>query len=175
MPLGYKRRGARFIRSENGLDYAIYLERSSWNSLTDRPKQLSVIIEVFSDRKLYASTSLFRLTKLKFPSYYAPFFLDNLDWPEKGRLMASFSTEQLGEIDKYLESIHWYYDSEESLVGLLEEVKVQLINVGLPTFSFVNDNGVKEIKSFDLSLEMKRKSNQLYLMQLNSISRFPME
>ena len=48
--------------------------------------------------------------------------------------MASFSTKQLEEIDKYLESIHWHYNSEESLIELLYEIKIQLINVG-----FTND------------------------------------
>ena len=134
LPLGYKRHGTRFIQQENGLDYSVYLERSSSNRLTDRPKQLSVFAEVFRDKKLFFSISLFRLTQKKFPSYYGPFFFDDLDWTEKGRLMASFSTKQLEEIDKYLESIHWHYNSEESLIELLYEIKIQLINVG-----FTND------------------------------------
>ena len=67
LPLGYKRHGTRFIQQENGLDYSVYLERSSSNRLTDRPKQLSVFAEVFRDKKLFFSISLFRLTQKKVP------------------------------------------------------------------------------------------------------------
>lgn len=87
--------------------------------------------------------------------------------------MAGFSAEQVEEIDKYLESIDWYYDSEESLTGLLHEVSIQLMNVALPTFDFAKNYIDKESDSFDLRSEMKKKSNQLYLIQLDSTARFP--
>ena len=101
--------------------------------------------------------------------------LYDLGWPEKGDLMASFSAKQLEEIDKYLESINWYYDSEASLIALLHEMGTQLVTVGLPTIDSIKHYEVKDLESFSLSREMKRKSNQLYLMQLDPVSRFPNE
>jgi hypothetical protein len=175
LPLGFTRRGARFMQEDNGLVYSIYLERSSWNTLTDRPKQLAVIVEAGSDKAKYGSVSLFRLTKLKFPTYYSPFFLDDLDWPGKSALMASFSASQLEEIDNYLDSIDWYYDSEASLVALLHEIAIQVKQVGLPTIGFVKELVVNGLESYNLSLEMKRKANQLYLLQLDPGSAFPNE
>ncbi|RZL05415.1 MAG: hypothetical protein EOO89_26520 [Pedobacter sp.] len=115
------------------------------------------------------------MTTLKFPSYYSPFFRDDLEWSEKGELMASFSSGQLEEIDQYLKSIHWYYDSEEALIKLLDEIKTQLIVVGLPTIKFVKENAAKELDYYTLRLEMRTKSSQLYLMQLDPKSRFPVD
>jgi hypothetical protein len=134
-----------------------------------------VVIEVSSDRSRYFSVSLFRITKLKFPDYYSPFFLDDLDWPEKGKLMAGFSTKQLEEIDNYSASISWHYETEESLAGLLEEIKIQLIKVGLPTLEFAKEHGPRELETFAIVQEIKKKSQQLYLQQLDPISRFPLE
>ena len=176
MPLGFKKRGAIFIKGEQPFDYFIYLERSRWNAaLPDRPNELSVFIGISNEAKVESTSTLFRLTKLKFPSYYGPFFLDDLDWAEKGRLMGSFSSKQVEEIDSYLESIQWHYDSEESLVNLLNEIKTQLINVGLPTLNFFIENEVKDIEPFSLRLKIKKRSNQLYVKQLDPISRFPIE
>jgi len=135
--------------------------------------QLSVIIEVSSATNAKCDVSLFRMTKLKFPAHYGPFFLDNLDWPEKGALMASFSPQQVDEIDKYLASILWYYDSEESLVNMLREIKAQIINVGFPTISFMKERYHQNLDSSQHSFEMQKKSKGLYLDQLDLISRFP--
>lgn len=175
LPLGFKRRHARFTQRELGLEYFIYIERSSWNSLADRPNKLSVIIGVINGVSHECTEKLFRITQVKFPTFYAPFFLDELDWSAKGSLMASFSQKQLEEIDKYLDSISWQYDSEESLINLLQEIKTQLINVGLPTISYVKERFLKNGDMSSLSLNMKKLAKELYLEQLNPISRFPIE
>lgn len=175
LPLGFKRKGTRFTQRELGLEYFIYLERSSWNSLSDRPNKLSLSKGVSNEVSLIFTENLFRITQLKFPIYYAPFFLDKLDWSAKGSLMANFSPNQLQEIDKYLESIFWEYDSEESLINLLQEIKTQLINVGLPTLNYVKERFRIDSDMSNLSSSMKKLTKQIYLEQLNPISRFPIE
>ncbi len=156
------------------MEFSFNLPRSSWNSLTDRPKNLSVYLEVeFLDQKINYSIPLFRLTKESFPVFYGPFFLDKLSWTEKSNLMAGFTDKQLSEIDNYSESIKWYYDSEESLINLLNEVKEQLINVGLPTIDFVKNHQAADIETSNLNLEIRAKAQELYLMQLDPSSRFP--
>jgi hypothetical protein len=175
LPLGFKKRAARFTQSKLSSEYFIYLERSGWNSLSDRPDKLSVIIGISNDAGFECTEKLFRITQMKFPVYYAPFFLDKQDWPAKEILMSGFSPKQLEEIDKYLDSISWQYDSEQSLINLLEEIKTQLINVGLPTINYMKERLLKDSDMSSLSLGMKKIAKQLYLEQLNPISRFPVE
>ena len=174
MPLGYKRKGARFEKEVNGFNYSIYIERSRWNGIKGHPDKLSVDIEM-SGNNLFFSHSLFRITKLKFPPYYSPFFQYKLDWEEKGNLMASFSEEQVAEIDKYVESIQWHYSSEESLVELLEELKIQLCIVGLPAMDLAKEHTINQRESFEYTGIFTGKLKELYLMQLPPISRFPIE
>ena len=156
------------------MEFSFNLPRSSWNSLTDRPKNLSVYLEIFSfDRKIDDSIPLFRLTKEPFPIFYGPFFQDKLSWPEKNSLMASFTDKQLSEIDKYSRSIKWYYDSEQSLISLLNEVKEQLMNVGIPAIDFFKNYQLAEMETLNLNLAIRTKVRQLYLKQVDPSSRFP--
>ena len=156
------------------MEISINLPRSSWNSLTDRPKEFCLYIEVESfDKRTIISFPLHRLTKLPFPSYYGPFFLDQLSWTEKSDLMRSFTAAQVLEIDKYRDSMKWYYDSEESLIKLLNEVKEQLVNVALPTIDFANTYATEELETKDLNCAMRKKTSELYLVQLELTSRFP--
>ncbi len=175
LPLGFKRKGAKFTQQELGLSYFVYLERSSWNSLADRPNSLSAIIGVSIEARHTCTEKLFRITQEKFPNYYAPFFLDTLTWPEKCDLFASFSQKQLTRIDKYLDSRSWLYDSEESLINLLQEISVQIINVGLPALNYTKEQFHKGEDMSSLSAGMKNLAKQLYLEQLNPLSRFPIE
>lgn|GEM_PF-2135548 len=173
-PLGYRKKGTRFILNQGFWEFSFNLSRSSWNSLTDRPKNLSVYLEVGSlEREINVSIPLFRLTKEPFPVFYGPFFIDKLSWTEKSNLMANFTDEQLSKIDNYSKSLNWYYNSEESLINLLNEVKEQLINVGLPTIDFAKNYQVADLKTLNLNSEIRKKIKQLYLMQLDSSSRFP--
>jgi hypothetical protein len=121
------------------------------------------------------SFPLHRLTKVKFPTYYGAFFLDQLSWTEKSNLMSSFNETQVIEIDKYRDSLKWFYDSEESLIKILNEVKEQLVNVGLLTIDFANNYTKEELKTTDLNREMRNKASELYLEQLELASRFPAE
>jgi len=158
------------------LKFSINLPRSSWNTLTDRPKEFRLYLEVESfDKRTIISFPLHRVTKLPFPSYYGPFFLDQLSWTEKSDLMRSFTDMQVLEIDKYRDSLKWHYDSEESLIKILDEVKEQLVNVALPTIDFANTFKPEELEAKNLDLEMRKKASELYLMQLELTSRFPTE
>lgn len=67
----------------------------------------------------------------------------------------------------------WYYDSEESLIKLLNEVKEQLVNVALPTIDFANTYATEELETKDLNCAMRKKTSELYLVQLELTSRFP--
>lgn len=175
-PLGYRKNGTRFTLSQGLFDFSFNLTRSSWNSLTNRPKYLSVYLEVVSlDRSIGCSIPLFRLTKEPFPVFYGPFFLDKLSWPEKCSLMASFTEKQLSEIDNYLQSIKWSYNSEESLINLLNEVKDQLINVGLPTVDYFRDFEEADLMTVYLDQQIRDKISQFYLLQLDNSSRFPLD
>ncbi|MBL0289020.1 MAG: hypothetical protein IPQ19_16985 [Bacteroidetes bacterium] len=74
-PLGFNKKGTRFILNQSYLEFSINLPRSRWNSLPDRPKNLSIYLEVeSSDRKIVDSIPIFRLTKVTFPAFYGPFF-----------------------------------------------------------------------------------------------------
>ncbi len=105
--------------------------------------------------------------------FYGPFFLEQLSWTEKTNLMASFTDEQLSEINNYSKSINWYYDSEESLIKLLNEIKDQLINVALPTIAIVQNYQITDLESLNLNHEIRKIVQQLYLVQLDPSSRFP--
>jgi hypothetical protein len=173
-PLGYKKKGNRFTLIQSYLTFSINFQRSSWNSLTDRPKEFSVDLEIESfDKGINISFPLNRLTKVPFPSYYGPFFLDKISWEEKTALMNSFTDIQILEIDRYRNSLNWYYDSEESLIQILNEVKEQLIKVALPTIDFVNDYLRKNPDSKNLYRMIRKKSEEFYLMQLEFTSRYP--
>ncbi|MBK8674200.1 MAG: hypothetical protein IPN93_14855 [Bacteroidetes bacterium] len=75
-PLGFNKKGTRFILNQSYLEFSINLPRSRWNSLPDRPKNLSIYLEVeSSDRKIVDSIPIFRLTKVTFPAFYGLFFL----------------------------------------------------------------------------------------------------
>lgn len=89
--------------------------------------------------------------------------------------MRSFTYTQVLEIDKYRDSLKWYYDSEESLIKLLNEVKEQLVNVALPTIDFANNYATEELEPKDLDRELRKKATELYLVQLEFTSRFPTE
>jgi len=125
------------------------------------------------DRKINISIPLFRVTHVRFPVFYGPFFLEQLSWTEKTNLMASFTDEQLSEINNYSKSINWYYDSEESLIKLLNEIKDQLINVALPTIAIVQNYQITDLESLNLNHEIRKIVQQLYLVQLDPSSRFP--
>ena len=158
------------------MEFSINLPRSSWNSLIDRSKEFCLYLEVESFyNRTTISFPLHRLTKLPFPSYYGPFFLDQLSWTEKSDLMRSFTDTQVLEIDKYRDSLKWYYDSEESLIKLLNEVKEQLVNVALPTIDFAKNYATEELDPKDLDRELRKKAIELYLVQLEFTSRFPTE
>ena len=45
-PLGFNKKGTRFILNQSYLEFSINLPRSRWNSLPDRPKNLSIYLEV---------------------------------------------------------------------------------------------------------------------------------
>ena len=89
--------------------------------------------------------------------------------------MASFTEKQLSEIDNYLQSIKWSYNSEESLINLLNEVKDQLINVGLPTVDYFRDFEEADLMTVYLDQQIRDKINQFYLLQLDNSSRFPLD
>lgn len=75
-PLGFNKKGTRFILNQSYLEFSINLPRSRWNSLPDRPKNLSIYLEVeSSDRKIVDSIPIFRPTKVTFPAFYQIFFL----------------------------------------------------------------------------------------------------
>ena len=162
--------------SESEFEFSINLPRSSWNNLTDRPKEFSLEIEVYSSQfHISFSITLFRLTKEIFPSIYGPFFQDKLTWTEKSDLMRTYNEDQISEIDKYRHSLNWYYDTEQSLIEILNEVKEQVINVAVPTIVF----GIAYIRD-DLDIKflyrkMSKHSTELYLNQLDIDSRFPLD
>ena len=157
-PLGFNKKGTRFILNQSYLEFSINLPRSRWNSLPDRPKNLSIYLEVeSSDRKIVDSIPIFRPTKVTFPAFYGPFFLDNLDWTQKSNLMSSFTDEQLSEID------------EESLISILNEARDQVIKVVLPTIDFAKNFQLADLETFNLMHEMRKQKDRLYLMQLDPL------
>ena len=172
-PLGFNKKGTRFILNQSYLEFSINLPRSRWNSLPDRPKNLSIYLEVeSSDRKIVDSIPIFRPTKVTFPAFYGPFFLDNLDWIQKSNLMSSFTDEQLSEIDNYTKSINWYYDDDngsESLISILNEARDQVIKVVLPTIDFAKNFQLADLETFNLMHEMRKQKDRLYLMQLDPL------
>lgn len=169
-PLGFNKKGTRFILNQSYLEFSINLPRSRWNSLPDRPKNLSIYLEVeSSDRKIVDSIPIFRPTKVTFPAFYGPFFLDNLEWIQKSNLMSSFTDEQLSEIDNYTKSINWYYDGEESLISILNEARDQVIKVVLPTIDFAKNFQLADLETFNLMHEMRKQKDRLYLMQLDPL------
>ncbi len=87
--------------------------------------------------------------------------------------MQSFSETEMNEIDSYLDSISWKYKKEEELITILQELKDQIIKVGVPTISMAESLVNKELDSFDFSNEMRKYSSQLFLSQLKPDSRFP--
>lgn len=92
--------------------------------------------------------------------------LSQLGFRKKGAIFTK-------EIDKYLDSISWKYKKEEELINLLQELKDQIIKVGIPTISMAENLVNKGLDSFNLSNEMRKYSNQLFLSQLKPDSRFP--
>lgn len=172
-PLGFKKKGSNFVREIDGSLYVIQISKSVWNGPIG-PDQLSLYIRVISE-DLNSSILLHRPTTLKFPSHYAPFFQDKLDWPEKSVLMQSFSKQEKKEIDEYINSIGWKYHNEEELISLFEELKDQILKVGIPTLNDAEYLDKKDSNSFSFSDKMRKHSNRLYLSQLNSESRFPEE
>lgn len=89
--------------------------------------------------------------------------------------MSTYNEDQISEIDKYRHSLNWYYDTEQSLIEILKEVKEQIVNVALPTINF----GIAYIKdNLDIKFlyrKMSRYSTEKYLNQLDINSRFPLE
>lgn len=171
-PLGFRKKGSRFTLEIDGFKYTFEISRSSWNGLPDRPDQLSLHLQVDS-ASVSSSILLHRITKMKFPPYYAPFFKDKLDWSEKESLMKSFSEHEIGEIDKYVDSISWHYASEEELISLLGELTEQIIRVGLPAIENAKFLVIKKLDSFAFSNELRMITGRLYLKQLEPKSRFP--
>ena len=170
--LGFRKKGAIFTKEIDGVSYAFDIARSSWNGLPDRPDELSIHVRVVTTN-LNSTVLLHRITNKKFPSRYAPFFQDTLEWTEKSKLMQSFSETEMNEIDSYLDSISWKYKKEEELITILQELKDQIIKVGVPTISMAESLVNKELDSFDFSNEMRKYSSQLFLSQLKPDSRFP--
>lgn len=89
--------------------------------------------------------------------------------------MRSFTDTQVLEIDKYADSLNWYYDSEESLLKLLNEVKEQIVTVALPTIDFAMNYATQELEPKDFDRALRKKASELYLAQLALTSRFPTE
>jgi hypothetical protein len=89
--------------------------------------------------------------------------------------MRSFTDSQVLEIDKYVDSLNWYYDSEESLLKLLNEVKEQVVTVALPTIDFATNYATAELEPKDLDHALRKKASELYLAQIVLTSRFPIE
>lgn len=169
--LGFKKKGAKFISETEGLTFVFEISRSRWNGAPG-PDELSLHIHVIS-AGINSTILLHRPTIIQFPSHYAPFFQDKLDWTEKSILMQSFSDEEKKEIHNYLDSISWKYHNEEELVTLFQELKNQIIEVGIPTLKEVKGLVNNGLNSFSLSDEMRKHSSRLYLRQLNPESRFP--
>ena len=172
-PLGFKKKGAKFVRKIDGSSYVIQISKSVWNGPIGS-NQLSLYIHVISE-DLDSSVLLHRPTTLKFPSHYAPFFQDKLDWPEKSALMQSFSKQETEEIDEYINSISWKYNNEVELTSLFEELKDQILKVAIPTLDIAEYLDKNDSNSFSFSDKMRKHAKRLYLSQLNAESKFPEE
>ena len=117
--LGFECKNLKFCREVDGLTDEVSLPRSSWNNPGLSPCEFYIDIVLIDGEPTPAFQRLDRPTTVPFPQTYHPFFARGekmLSDSKRHKLMSSFSSQQLEEIEIYNASMRWEYSNEEELV-----------------------------------------------------------
>ncbi len=129
---GFVLRHSKFLRSRDDHSEVVWIQRCSWNLPGFSPCEFFVNIGIKTD-DMEDYVRLDRPTTFPFPPHYEPFCtnkIEKFDAEARTNRMNSFTPQQRSQINDYLRSRAWIYNSEIQLKSQLELLR-ETLNQGI--------------------------------------------